>query len=124
MHDFLINGGIPVTLFSKRVIFRDSNKPFRLDGDLLETMTIYDFNFSLSNQKDQKLIYGFGKEMNFIIKQKGRKSYRDKPKIKLLKSPAIMASGFSSLFLPSDPDDFSNRLNLLLQEKQQEIIQI
>ena len=65
---------IPITLFSNTITFRDSNKSFKLDGDLLERMTNYDFNVSHSNPKDQKLIYKFGKSMKFDIKQKGRKS--------------------------------------------------
>ena len=118
MNDFLINDGIPVTLFSKMLLFRDINKSFNLDGDLLETMKNYDFNVSHSDPEDQKLIYEFGKEINFNIKQKGRKSDRDKSMIKLLKSPAIMASGVSNtIFLSSDPDEFCDRLRLLLQEK-------
>ena len=84
----------------------------------LETMTHYDFNVSHSNPKDQKLIYEFGKEMNFNFKQKGRKSDRDKSLIKLLKSSAITASGISTMFLPSDPDKVCQRWKLLLQEKQ------
>ena len=119
MNDFLINEGIPVTLFSNTLLFRDSNKSFKLDGDLLETMTIYDFNVSHSDPKDQKLIYEFGKEMNFNIRQKGRKSDRDKSMIKLLKSPAIMASGISNIIiLSSNPNDLCDRLKLLLQEIQ------
>ena len=55
MNDFLINRGIPVTLYSERLTFRDSNKSFKLNGDLLERMTIYDFNVSHSNPQDQKL---------------------------------------------------------------------
>ena len=51
MRDFLTNGGIPVTIYSNMLTFRDSNKSFKLDGDLLETMTNYDFNVSLSNPK-------------------------------------------------------------------------
>ena len=73
-----INGDIPVTVFSNILIFRDCNKSFKLDGDLLETMTNYDFNVRLSKPKDQKLIYEFGKDANFFIKQKGRKSDRDR----------------------------------------------
>ena len=34
MNDFLINDGIPVTLYSNMLTFRDSNKAFILDGDL------------------------------------------------------------------------------------------
>ena len=81
-------------------------------------MTNYDFNVNLSNPNDQKLIYEFGKEMNFKIKQEGQKSDRDRSLIKLLKSPAIMALPISTIFLPSDPDELCNRLKLLLQEKQ------
>ena len=106
MNGFLINEGIPLTLFSNMITFRDSNNSFKLDGDLLETITNYDFNVSHSNPKDQKLIYEFGKEMTFNIKQKGRKSDRDKSLIKLLKSPAIMASGIPNIIiLSSDPDE-------------------
>ena len=35
MNDFLINGGIPVTLYSNVLTFRDSNKTFNLGGDLV-----------------------------------------------------------------------------------------
>ena len=54
-------------------------------------MTYYDFNVSRFGPKDQRLIYEFGREMNFNIKQKGRKSNKDKSLIKLLKPPAIIA---------------------------------
>ena len=112
---FLINRGIPVSLYSNMLTFRDSNKSLKLDRDLFESMTKYDFNVSHFNPKDQKLIYEFGKEIKFNIKQKGRKSNRDKPLTKLLKSPAIMASGFSTKFLPSDANEKCDRLKLLLQ---------
>ena len=119
MNDFSINEGIPVTLVSNMLIFRDSNKSFKLEGDLLETMTNCDFNVDHSNQQDRKLIYEFVKEMNFKIRQKGNKSDRDKSIIRLLRSPRIMASGVSkTIFLSSDPDELCNRLKLLLQEKQ------
>ena len=69
-------------------------------------MTNYDFNISNSNPQERKLIYEFGKEMNFNTKQQERKTDRDKSMIKLLKSPAIMASGISdTIFLPSDSDE-------------------
>ena len=67
--------------------FRDSNKSFQLDGDLLETIRNYDSNVVHSYQQDRKLIYELGKELKFDIKQKqkGRKSDRDKSVIRLLK---------------------------------------
>ena len=82
-------------------------------------MSKYDFNVSHSNPKDQKINYEFGKEMCFNIKQKGRKSVRDRSLIKLLESPAIMSSGIPNIIiLSSNPDELCNRLKLILQEKQ------
>ena len=53
---FLINEGIPVTISSNMLTFRESNKSFKLDGDLLEKIKNYDFTVGHSNPKDQKLI--------------------------------------------------------------------
>ena len=56
--------------------------------------------------------------MNFNFKQKRRKSDRDRSLIKLIKLPAITASGISNtIFASSDPDELCNRLKLVLQEK-------
>ena len=74
MNDFLIHRCIPVTLVSNLLIFRDSNKSFKLEGDLLEEIPNYDFNVDHSNQQDQKLIYEFANEMNFNIMEKGKKA--------------------------------------------------
>ena len=63
-------------------------------------------------------MYDFAKEMHFDVRCQGNKSIRDRTLIKLLESPAIMASGISTTFLPSDPDDLCNGLKLILQEKQ------
>ena len=71
MNDFLINSGLPISLYSNMLTFRDSNKSFKLDGVVLETMNNFDFKVSHSSPQDQKLIYEFGKEMNFNIKLKG-----------------------------------------------------
>ena len=116
MNDFLIYEGLPVILFSNVLIFSDSNKSFKLDGDLLETMTNYDFNVSFSKPKDQKLIYEFPKETKFDLKQRGRKSARDKSIIRLLKSPAIMASAVKTTIPSENPDELFDRMKLLLQE--------
>ena len=69
-------------------------------------------------QKNQKLIYDFEKEMNFKIKQQGRKSNRDKSMIKLLKSPAGMASRISTIISSENSDGLCDKWKLLLQEKQ------
>ena len=118
MKDFSKNESIPVTLFTKMLTFRVSKKPFKLDGDLLETLTNYDFTFSHSNPEGQKLIYELGKKLNFNNKQKGRKSDREKSMIKLFKSPAITASGISTIILTFDPDELCPRIKIVVQEKQ------
>ena len=58
--------------------------------------------------------------MKFDIKQKGRKSNRDRTLIKKLKSSGLMvsASGVSkTILLSSDPNELCDRLKLLLHEK-------
>ena len=118
MNDFLIHGNIPVTIFSNMITFRDSNKTFRLEGDLLKVIPNYKFNVDHSNQQDRKIIHEFGKEMNYDTKSTGRPSVRHNSMIRLLDQPAIMASGFSkTIILSSDPNELCDRLRLLLQEK-------
>ena len=118
MNDFLIHGNIPITLFSNMITFRDSNKSFRLEGDLLKLITNCKFNADHSSPQDKKLIYEFAKEMNYDTKSTGRPSTRHTSIIKILESPAIMASGISKTkILSSDPNELCDRLKLLLQEK-------
>ena len=65
-------------------------------------------------------MYAFAKQMSFDVKAMGNNSTRNRTLIKLLKSPGLVisASGISNtIFLPSDPDEFCDGLNLLLQEK-------
>ena len=52
MNDFPINGNVPVSIYNIMLTFRDSNRSVKLDGDLLETMTNYDFNVGNSNPLD------------------------------------------------------------------------
>ena len=118
MNDFLIHGTIPVTIFSNMITFRDSNKSFRLEGDLLKLITNHKFNAGPSSAQDKKLIYEFAKEMNYDTKSTGRPSTRHTSIIKILESPAIMASGISkTIILSSDPNELCDRLKLLLQER-------
>ena len=56
--------------------------------------------------------------MNYDTKSTGRPSTRHTSIMKILESPAIMASGVSkTIFLSSDPNELCDRLKLLLQEK-------
>ena len=118
MNDVLIHSGIPVTVYSNKITFRDSNKSFELEGDLLKLITIYKFNADHSNPQDRKIIGEFAREMNYDTKSTGRPSVRHNSIIKILNSPAILASGIKTNFLSSDPDDLFDRLKLLLQETQ------
>ena len=118
LNDFLIHGKIPVTIFSNMITFRDSDKTFKLEGDLLKVITNHKFNVDHSNQQDRKIIYKFAKEMNYDTKSTGRPSVRHSSMIRLLDQPAIMASGVSkTIILSSNPNELCDRLKLLLQEK-------
>ena len=46
---------------------RDTNKSFVLNGDLLKTKTIYNFNVGHSIPQDRKKNYESGKEMKYNI---------------------------------------------------------
>ena len=120
VNDLKINKTIPITLYGNMLTFRDTNKQFELKGDLLEMITNGKFNVDLASLSDKKLMYIFAKEMHFDTKAPGNKSIRDRKLIKLLNSPGLMvsASGISkTIFLSSNPNELSVRLNLLLQEK-------
>ena len=80
-------------------------------------ITNRNYNVDLASVADKKLMYELAKEMNFDQKDVGKKSTRDRTLINLLKSPAIIASGITIVFLSSDPDELCKRLKLLLQEK-------
>ena len=100
VNDFLIKNTIPTTLHNNLLTFRDTVRVFELKGDLLKMITNNNYNVDLASLADKKLMYHFAKEMNFDPKAVGKKSTRDRTLIKLLKSPAIMASGNSkTIFL-------------------------
>ena len=118
MNDFLIHGNIPVTLFGNMITFRDSNKSFRLEGDLGKLITNYKFNADHSGPQDKKLICEFAKEINYDVKSTGRPSIRHTSFINILDSPAIRASGISStIILSSNPNELCDRVELIIQEK-------
>ena len=118
VNNLKINKTIPITLYGNILTFSDTNKQIELKGDLLEMITNSKFNVDLASLSERKLMYVFAKEMNFDLKAQGNKSTRDRTLIKKLKSPAIMALGVTTIFLSENPDEFYNRLKLLLQEKQ------
>ena len=119
VNDLKINKSIPITLYNNILTFRDTGKEFELKGNLLKMITNKNYNVDHASLSDKKIMYDFAKEMHFDTKPLGNKSTRDRSLIKILKSPAIMASGVSkTIFLSSDPNELCYRLKLLLQEKQ------
>ena len=120
VNDLLRHNSKPITLHENLLTFRDSNKQFELKGDLLKMITNKNYNVDLASLQDKKIMYDFAKEMNFDMRAPGNKSTRDRPLIKLLKSPGLIVSASAiskTIFLSSDPDERCNRLKLLLQEK-------
>ena len=93
VNDLKTNKTIPITLYGNMLTFRDTNKQFELKGYLLEMITNSKYNVDLASLQDKKLMYDFAKEMHFDLNAPDNKSTRDTKLIKLLKSPAIMASG-------------------------------
>ena len=91
--------------------FTDTNRSFKLEGDLLKTMTNYKVKVGHSNPPDRKIFYEFAEKINFDIGNIGRPSTRDKSMMKLLKSPAMKDSGISTIFLSPDPNELCDRLN-------------
>ena len=117
-NDLLINEKVPVTIFNDMLTFRDTNEVFKLEGDLYKVITDYKFNVDHSNKQNRQIIYEFGKEMKYKLKNKGRPSIRHNSMIRFLNQSPIKGSGFTkTIILSSDPDELCNRLRLLLQEK-------
>ena len=116
--DLLLHNTIPTTLHDKLLTFRDTGRKFELEGGLLKMIINKNHNVNLASLQDKKILYYSAREVNFDRKAQGDKSTRDRTLIKLLKSPAIMAFGVSTIFLSSDADELCNRLKIILQEKQ------
>ena len=121
VNDLLIKDTTPITLHDNLLTFHDSNKEFELKADLLKMITNKNYNVDLASLSDKKFMYDFAKEMYFDVKALGNKSTRDRTLIKLLKSPGLMISACgvsNTIFLPSDPDELRDRLNLIMQKVQ------
>ena len=118
VNDLLTKNTIPITLHDNLLNFRDTGKVFELKEDLLKMISNKNYNVYQASLVDKQLMHGFAKEMHFDLRGIGDKSTRDRTLIKLLKSPAIKAARIQNvIFLPSDSDEFCNRLKLILQEK-------
>ena len=91
VNDLLINKTIPVALCNNLFTFRDIDKNFKKQGDLLNMITKKNYNVDLANSSDQTILFELPKEMYFDEKDSGDESTGDKSLITMLESPAIMA---------------------------------
>ena len=93
VNDLLMHNTLPVTLSNNLLTFRDPDKTFELQGDLLKMITSKNYNVDLGNSQERKIMYDFAKEMYFDERAPVNKSTRDRSLIRLLKSPGIIVSG-------------------------------
>ena len=117
VNDLLINKTKAVYLFDNLLKFHDRDKKFEIQGHLLKVMTYKNYIVDLANISDKKLLYHFAKEMYFNIRALGNKSNRLESPIRLLKSPANMASGICTKILPENPIELYDRMKLLEEKK-------
>ena len=78
VNDLFITKTVPVTLYIRLISFPDTNKKFKLQGDLLKMITNKNYNVYLANSQDKEIMYDFAKEMYFDGNALGNKSVRDK----------------------------------------------
>ena len=82
VNDLKKNNSIPIILYNNMLTLRGSGKVFEMKGDLLEMITNKNYNVDLASLADKKLMYDFAKEMNFDLKDVGKKSTGDRTLIK------------------------------------------
>ena len=112
--DLLINKTIAVTLYNNLFTFRDIDKKFKKQGDLLNMITNKNSKSDPANSSDQTILYELPKEMYFDEKALGDKFTGDKSLITLLESPAIMARSLKesiTRWLSYNPKEFSDSLH-------------
>ena len=98
VNDLLIKNTLTITLHDNLLTFRDTGKIFEIKGELLKKIPNKNYNVDLASLVDKKLLYEVVKKMHFDVEGTSSKSTRDRTLIKILKSPAIMASGVSTTF--------------------------
>ena len=119
----LIHNTIPVFLYNNLLTFRDTDKKFELEADLLNMITNRNYKVDLASLSDKKILYDFAKAMSCDVKAQGKKFNRHTTLVKLLKSPGLVisASGISkTIFSPSDPNELCDRIKYLLQKNKLE----
>ena len=118
VNDLSINKAIAVTLYDHLLIFLDTDKKFKLQGDFLDIITTKNYKVDHGNLSDEKIMYEIAKQINFDEKALGIEITRDKPLIIFFQSPAFMTMGISTKLAQKNPKELCVRLKSLLLEKQ------
>ena len=115
-NDILMNKA-KVRIYDDKLVFRETGVVFRLKGDILSMITVYDFNNT--DSPDAKQTINFLDEMKFDIYAKSE-SFRDMNFIKnFYNKRALLVPGLHEIiFLLEKPNDFCKRLRLIIHEKQ------
>ena len=107
--DMLTNNTIPVTLCETLSTYRGTCKMVELKGDLSKMITNRYYYVDLASLWDEKLMYDFAEQLYFDVKAPGNKSNRGRTLIEILKSPAITASGISTIISSENPIELCDR---------------
>ena len=111
VNDLLKHNTIPVDLYDQFLTFRDTDKKFELREDLLKMLTNKNYNVDLAKLSVEKM-FDFAKEKHLVERTPGDKSPRDRSLIRFFKSPAITASGVSTIFVPENLNELCDRLKI------------
>ena len=98
--DILIKQTILGSLSGDLRTFRDTNKKFKLEGDVLKTITNKNYNVDISKIWDEKLLLIIAKQLCFVEKASCNQSNRNRSLYGLLESPAAMAGSREEQFIP------------------------
>ena len=79
---------------------------FELIEDLLKMIINNKYKVDVASLSDTKKMFDFAKDLYFDVKVTGKKSTRDRTLRKIVKSPAIMASGISAYFYHLIPTNY------------------
>ena len=63
-------------------------------------------------------MFDFAREMYFDERAPRKKNMRERSHMRLLKSPAIVISGISTILLPENPIEICDGVKILLHEKE------
>ena len=92
------------------LIFRNTDKKFELQGDLLKMISNKNYNVDLAKLLDKKIVLDFAREIYSDERAPEKNSMKERSHIWLVKPPANMVFGTSTTFLPENPNGLRDRI--------------